>query len=263
MRRYVFILSLLATAIVGVMAQSMTYNHDASVMNQFTIGEVGLGSFTPDVYYDMLHKNYRNGAMKTNKQLFRTQMLQTLTSEVDHAEALDSALTERMRVEFKNIADRTPGATDAAWLTERDKIEKKLAIYKGNIERLMMAGASASVYRSWLLRYNCINCGLQAIREAYMPQGNRKEQYIAIYQDILKQNSEVCEYISYLRYQKLIKRDTTKIRPLPKSRMDSIARSAHGRWKISLLSVSDIGDEHEETADERIDRLLYHKNKNK
>ena len=262
MRRYVFILSLLATAIVGVMAQSMTYNHDASVMNQFTIGEVGLGSFTPDVYYDMLHKNYRNGAMKTNKQLFRSQMLQTLIPEVDHAEALDSALTERMRVEFKNIADRTPGATDAAWLTERDKIEKKLAIYKGNIERLMMAGASASVYRSWLERYNCINCGLQAVREAYVPQGNRKEQYIAIYQDILRQNSEVCEYISYLRYQKLIKRDTTKIRPLPKSRRDSIARSAHGRWKISLASVTDIGDEHEETAYERWERL-NNKNKNK
>ena len=68
MRRSVFILSLLATAIVSANAQSVTYNHDSSVMNQFTIGEVGIGSFTPDLYYDALHKSYRNGAMMTNKQ---------------------------------------------------------------------------------------------------------------------------------------------------------------------------------------------------
>ena len=30
------------------LAQSVTYNHDESVMNQFTIGETGAGSFTPD-----------------------------------------------------------------------------------------------------------------------------------------------------------------------------------------------------------------------
>ena len=221
-----------------VTAQSMTYNHDASVMNQFTIGEVGLGSFTPDLYYDTFHKNYRNGAMKTNKQLFRTQMLQTLTSEVDHAEALDSALTERMRVESKNIADRTSGATDAAWLVERNKIESKLGMFKNNIERLTMEGASASVYRSWLERYNCINCGLQAVRDAYMPQGNRKDQYIAIYKDILLQNTEVCEYLQYLRAVKSVKQmnDTTK--RLPRVQFGSIARSAHGRWKIALSASS-------------------------
>ena len=60
MRRSVFILSLLATAMVGVKAQYVTYNHDSSVMNQFTIGEIGAGSFTPDLYYDALHKSYRN-----------------------------------------------------------------------------------------------------------------------------------------------------------------------------------------------------------
>ena len=43
---------------LSVMAQSVTYNHDESVMNQFTIGETGAGSFTPDWYYDVLHKNF-------------------------------------------------------------------------------------------------------------------------------------------------------------------------------------------------------------
>jgi hypothetical protein len=232
----------LASVIVGAKAQSVTYNHDASVMNQFTIGEVGIGSFTPDLYYDALHKSYRNGAMMTNKQLFRTQMHLELNKEEGHAEALDSALNERKRVEALNIADRTPGVTDVAWQVEKGKIENKLDIFKKNIERLTTEGAPAKVYIIWMERYNCLNCGLQAVRDAYMPQGKRKEQYIAIYKDILEKNTEVCEYISYLRYEKMIKRDSTKIRPLPKTKVGLIARTALGRWKIANTGVAGIDE---------------------
>lgn len=242
MRRSVFILSLLATAIVSANAQSVTYNHDSSVMNQFTIGEVGLGSFTPDLYYDALHKSYRNGAMMTNKQLFRTQMHLELNKEEGHAEALDSALNERKRVEALNIADRTPGVTDVAWQVEKGKIENKLDIFKKNIEKLTTEGAPAKVYIIWMERYNCLNCGLQAVRDAYMPQGMRKEQYLAIYKDILEKNTEVCEYISYLRYEKMIKKDSTKIRPLPKTKLGLVARSALGRWKLANTGVAGIDD---------------------
>lgn len=242
MRRSVFIISLLASVIVGAKAQSVTYNHDASVMNQFTIGEVGLGSFTPDLYYDALHKSYRNGAMMTNKQLFRTQMHLELNKEEGHAEALDSALNERKRVEALNIADRTPGVTDVAWQVEKGKIENKLDIFKKNIEKLTTEGAPAKVYIIWMERYNCLNCGLQAVRDAYMPQGMRKEQYLAIYKDILEKNTEVCEYISYLRYEKMIKRDSTKIRPLPKTKLGLVARSALGRWKLANTGVAGIDD---------------------
>ena len=91
-------------------------------------------------------------------------------------------------------------------------------------------------------RYNCLNCGLQAVRDAYMPQGMRKEQYLAIYKDILEKNTEVCEYISYLRYEKMIKRDSTKIRPLPKTKLGLVARSALGRWKLANTGVAGIDD---------------------
>ena len=86
-----------------------------------------------------------------------------------------------MRVEAKNIADRTPGLTDIAWQVERGKIESKLSVLKGNIERITLEGGSAKSYTTWLERYNAINCGLQAVRDAYMPQGKRKEQYLAIF----------------------------------------------------------------------------------
>ena len=227
----------LMTAVM-VQAQYVTYNHDASVMNQFTIGEIGAGSFTPDLYYDALHKSYRNGAMMTNKQFYRSQLKLALTPEESHAENLDSALNERKRVEELNIADRTPGVTDIAWQVEKSKIESKLAIYKKNIESLTMEGAPAREYIVWMERYNAINCGLQAVRDSYMPQGKRKEQYIAIYKDILLQNTEVCEYIAYLRSAKEVKRINDNSRPLPRTQFGLIARTAHGRWKVAMAAGS-------------------------
>ena len=98
-------------ACVAAHAQSVTYNHDASVMNQFLVGETGAGHLTPDLYYDALHKSYRNSAMMTSKQMFRLQMMQALSKEETHAEVIDSMLTDRSRVELKNIADRGPAAT--------------------------------------------------------------------------------------------------------------------------------------------------------
>lgn len=228
---------MLMTAVM-VQAQYVTYNHDASVMNQFTIGEIGAGSFTPDLYYDAFHKSYRNGAMMTNKQFYRSQLKLALTPEESHAENLDSALNERKRVEELNIADRTPGVTDVAWQVEKSKIESKLAIYKKNIESLTTEGAPAKEYIVWMERYNAINCGLQAVRDAYMPQGKRKEQYIAIYKDILLQNTEVCEYIAYLRSAKEVKRINDNPRPLPKTQFGLIARTAHGRWKVAMAAGS-------------------------
>ena len=221
-----------------ILAQSVTYNHDESVMNQFTIGETGAGSFTPDFYYDALHKNYRNGAMMTNKQFFRTQMQLMLHQEEPHAEALDSALTQRMRVEAINMADRTPGVTDLAYQVEKSKIEGKLDILKRNIERITLEGGTVQSYRTWLERYNAINCGLQAVRDAYMPMGERKEQYLAIYRDILVKNVEVCEYITYLRSLKEVKNQPESA-PVPhKANITTICRNAHGRWKVAMAAGS-------------------------
>lgn len=239
-RRMVLMAVILMTAMM-VQAQSVTYNHDDAVMNQFTVGEVGAGALGGDdpiarEWYYLLHRNYQNNAMATNKQFFRTQLKLALTPEESHAENLDSALNERKRVEALNIADRTPGVTDVAWQVEKSKIESKLSIYKKNIESLTKEGAPAREYIVWMERYNAINCGLQAVRDAYMPQGKRKEQYIAIYKDILLQNTEVCEYIAYLRSAKEVKRFNDNPRPLPKTQFGLIARTAHGRWKVAMAA---------------------------
>nr|MCR5712638.1 DUF5045 domain-containing protein [Prevotella sp.] len=217
-----FILMMLPVAVFG---QGMTFNHDSSVMNQFTVGETGVGSFTPELYYDLFHNSYSDGARMTNKQAFRTEMQLTLHKQEPMAEKLDSALTHRMRVEMMNIADRTPGVTDIAWQVERGKIEGKLAILKRNIERITINGGSVQSYREWIVRYNCIQCGIDAIRNAYLSQGSRKEQYIAIYRDILQKNVEVCAYLNYLNSEKMTKdlqSSTKAVHPIDTSQVARI-----------------------------------------
>lgn len=241
--RFLITVTVVMVSVLSVQAQSVTYNHDSSVMNQFLVGETGTGSFTPDWYYDAFHKNYRNGAMMTNKQMFRSQMkMLALNKEEGHAEALDSALTERKRVEFLNVADRTPGVTDVAWQVEKTKIEGKLDLLKKNIEKITLSGGTSAQYREWLERYNALNCGLQAVRDAYMPQGKRKEQYLEIYKDVLAKNVEVCELLTYLRSMRSVKDITDNAKPPKQFDIARIARSAHGRWKVAMAAGGGVGD---------------------
>ena len=227
---------------IHAFAQIVSYDHDPSVMNQFTVGEAGIGALMPSVYYDTFHPVYRTTAYATAKQIFRTHLQLALFKQESYAENMDSTLNDRKRVELKNIADRTPGIGDVAWQFERGKVEGKRDILKSYIEKITIEGGSIQSYRLWLERYNAIQCGIDAVRDAYMPQGNRKEQYLAIYKDILRLTLEVCEYLNYLRSVKLMKRHApdsgATIAPVDTTQIRRIALASHGRWKIALAAVS-------------------------
>ena len=83
----------------AVHAQRVTYNHDTSKKNQVTVMELGSGSLTPELYYTLLHRNYKKSAAQKNKQSFRTTASIALYNQVDEAEAIDSALTARAKIE--------------------------------------------------------------------------------------------------------------------------------------------------------------------
>lgn len=84
---------------MNVGAQSVTYNHDAAKMNQITVGETGSGSLTPSLYYQTLHKSYSKSAASKNKLSYRTLAGVSLYNQVDEAEALDSAMLARAKIE--------------------------------------------------------------------------------------------------------------------------------------------------------------------
>lgn len=183
-------------------AQNVTYNHDAAKQNQFTVAEIGSGTLTPDLYYTLLHNSYRKTASAKNKQSFRTTAGIAGYWQVDDAEKLDSAMTKRAEIEALNIADRTGGALDVAWLAEGDKINSKMADFKKNIDRIIQLGGSPGQQAVWKEYYNVFLSAIKATQQAYMPNSQRKKQYLRIYADVSRKNEELVRYLVYLSNSK-------------------------------------------------------------
>ena len=219
-----------------VTATCQTYNHDASVYNQFLVTETGGGSLTPSLYYDVLHRGYSKWAHSSNKNLYRGALTLVLEREKPMAEQIDSALTYRAKIEAMNVADRTPKALDLAWQTEKTKIEKKFQILRENINKITMCGGSSQDYREWLEIYNCLQTALKAVRDAYMPLNERKKQYLEIYHDIVLRNQQLVSYVTSLRYGKEAN-DLLHSKVKPKyARLGSYTTEAYGRWKVSMAA---------------------------
>lgn len=211
-----------------------TYNHDASVYNQFLVTEVGGGSLTPSLWYDGLHRSYSKWAHKVNKNGLRVAMTLELEPQKAMAQEIDSALTYRAKIEAMNVADRTPKALDLAWQTEKTKIEKKFQIFRENINKITMCGGSSQDYREWLEIYNCLQVALKAVRDAYMPLNERKKQYLEIYHDIVLRNQQLVGHISSLSYHKEVDGLLhSKVKP-KYARLGSYTSEAFGRWKVSM-----------------------------
>ena len=233
MKRKLYIIIGIGAALFGVvpisLAQSVTYSHDDAKMNQITVAEIGSGSLTPEFYYWLLHNSYRESAAAKNKLGFRTTAGINLYNQVDEAEALDSAMTQRARIEALNVADRS-GALDVAWLAEGEKINSALEDFEKNIRRIIEAGGSNYEQEHWREQYNVFLCAVKSVQEAYMPNAERKKQYLRIHADIIRKNEMLVRYLVRLA-------NSTKVAELLdasaiiEDRRAQIAMAAMNRWR--------------------------------
>ena len=205
-------------------AQSVTYNHDGDVMRQYTVAEEGIGSLSPDWYYDAFHSNYAGWARAENKLAARWWMYNSIHQELGHSEQLDSSLTRRAKIEALNIADRTGGALDVAWLSEKDKITKKQEAFKKNIGLILTRGGSYSQ-------------SINAIRDAYLPNMKRMAAYQFIYKDLVKRNNELVTMLC--KWQGLkVTQDMADGSPVGNANTKNAVQSAFARWKNSMVTGS-------------------------
>lgn len=191
-RRMVAVVGVGALATNMAMAQSVTYNHDSAKKNQITVMETGGGSLTPELYYWTLHNSYKKSAASKNKLGFRTTAGLNAYNQVAYAENIDSALTSRAKIEALNVADRQ---IDLAWLAESSKIETAMARFKQNIDRILTVGGTPTEKQRWTEYYNIYNCAIKATKDAYMPNAQRKKEYLCIYEDVAKQNETLVRYL--------------------------------------------------------------------
>ena len=169
MGKGILVVGLVLYGAMDVVAQSVTYSHDAAKMNQITVGEIGSGSLTPGLYYQALHKSYSKSAASKNKLSYRTLAGVNLYNQVDEAEALDSAMVARAKIEALNVADRSGGALDVAWAAEGGKITDKMGDFGRNINRILQTGGNGDDQSYWKEHYQMFQCAIRATQDAYMP----------------------------------------------------------------------------------------------
>ena len=143
------------------------------------------------------------------------------------AEKVDTSLTKRAEIEALNMADRQ---VDLAWTAEGPKIQKALASFQANIGRIYEAGGNASDTGVWQERLHLFQTGVSAVRDGYMPNAQRKRQYLKIYEDICRANDSLIGYIVavYGRENTREALSATLDRP---DRTADIASEAASRWK--------------------------------
>ena len=233
MNRKLLLMAVAVTVTTAVHAQYVTYNHDSPKQNQVTVMETGTGALSPDLYYSVLHNKYKKSAAAKNKLSFRTLAGINLYNQVDEAEAIDSALVKRAKVEALNVADRQ---ADIAWLAEGDKVSGQMERFRRNIDRILLSGGTPADKERWTEYYHVYQCAINATKDAYMPNAQRKKEYLRIYEDVVRQNEILVGFLA--RRQNATVTDgllnATVDRRLNKG---GIVREAMGRWNESRFTV--------------------------
>ena len=222
----------------------VTYHYEPEILNQFTVMETGagaLGGGSPLAveWYTHLHKGYMAYAYTptspklAHRELFRQQT----QKEIKYAARVDSDAVHRGKEEAKNIIDRSPGATDAAWLCEKSKIEGMQYKFMANINKIVQFGGTHSLYMDWRTIYYCIDDAIKATRKAYMSSGQRKKEYLAIYHDLVKRNGDLCSML-YKLYNIKQGKKLIKEAPQPKKNKSTkvIAYDCLNDWQSKFAT---------------------------
>jgi hypothetical protein len=228
-----------ASSILEVRAQSyVTYNHDDAKMNQITVQEIGAGGLTPTFYYDVFHRSYQKTAASKNKLTYRSLAGVAGWQQVEDADSIKASLEKRAEVEALNVADRQ---VDIAWLAEGTKVTSKLNDFQNNINRIVGAGGTFKDKERWENYYSMFQCAIKATQDAYMPNAQRKKEYLAIYSDICKENETLVKFIVQLNNRSRTKKllEVTNNRP---NHNASHATSAFSRWRDSGWKVQSGGN---------------------
>ena len=235
MRRYAIYIVMSLMALISS-AQNVTYSHDAAKMNQMTVAEIGSGTLTPDLYYTLLHNQYRKSAAVKNKLSFRTAAGLAAYQQIEDATKLDSTMIKRSEIEALNMADRIGGALDVAWDAEGEKINSKMSDFNSNIDRILQYGGTPGQQTLWREHYNVLTSAIKATQQAYMPNSQRKRQYLQIYADVTRKNETLVRYLVRLSNGRTTASllNSSYEKPAPQA---IAAANALSRWRDAGWSV--------------------------
>lgn len=229
---------LLAATVILTMtgyAQSMTYNHDEVVMNQFMKAEIGSGTlgaggFIADQYYNLTHKSYRSMANNpaNNKLASRSLTYAEVLKQEAYSLQMKDSLEKRAEIEALNMADRE---LDVEWLAEKEKIEHQQATFKKSIQDIVYYGGTADDKTAWTQLYNLVQESLENTHKAYMPNSQRKAIYLLLYKDLCTYNTTLNQCKAKWWAARQIRNNEGQSMKFTKNR--AMISDSYGRWKLA------------------------------
>ena len=218
---------------VSLLTNSMGVEGDASPSDIIAAVEAaGYGASEKSVRAEEGKRQASLAAAK-NKLSFRTLAGVNLYNQTDEAEAIDSALVKRAAVEALNVADRQ---VDLAWLAEGDKVNGQMERFRRNIDRILLCGGTPDERERWEEYYQVYQCAINATKDAYMPNAQRKKEYLRISEDVARQNGTLVLYLARKQNATVTEGllNAEEAQPIDKG---SILRDAVERWNESRFAV--------------------------
>lgn len=228
-----YLLALLLSWMGGDALAQITYEHEVDIKNQFTVMETGANALSPAWYYNLFHKSYQKDAANRNKLFYRTEMSVLVEKEKTPAEEVDSDYVSRAKIEVLNIESRS-SSFDVTYGLEKSKINAKMNLFQKNINRIVACGGTAEDYWNWKTIYNCFENAIQYTKESYLTLGQRKKEFIAIYNDIVKRNAALVRQLYMWRNGDVAKQFLERPSgPMKKANHKTLAYSAKSRWEAA------------------------------
>lgn len=189
---------------------------------QIQIMETGVGVLTEDLdlLYSIGRSDYKTNIYIQNKVLQRELVNLSAEQQKKLAEKVDSFLTDRAKIESLNLVDMQ---VDLAYEAEHDKIDAALNRLKRDINKISRYDGQIQLRADWMLQYNMLAFGYKVIRESVMPNSERHEQYIKIFNDINRHNEILRQQLITLEYERSI-HDVVQAQPVRPAAAAEIAR---------------------------------------
>lgn len=231
----ILVMILFCTVVFGnIKAQNYTYYHDASKMNQITVMETGVGRLQPEFWYWLLSPVYRYEAAPNNKLGYRTTTALTANEQVEMAEAIDTSLVSRAKIEGLNVLDR---GVDVAWLCEGDKITDAMNRFNDNITRLPQVPDGYAMKGMWQDEFDKFLCAIKSVQDAYMANYQRQEQYVKIYKEITQKNETLVKVMEVMKALAACKEWEKQYEKGPKPNVRSIVNESYEYWSDRTKAV--------------------------
>ena len=127
-------------------------------------------------------------------------------------------------------------ALDLPDLAEGDKVSGQMERFRRNIDRILLSGGTPADKERWTEYYHVYQCAIDATKNAYMPNAQRKKEYLRIYEDVARQNEILVGYLAKRQNATATSAllNATDNRTLHKG---GIVRNAMSRWQESRLAV--------------------------